>query len=108
MKISSKEITEDTKKNKKQKLSDANSIRNLPDEIFLTVLDCIDFPTLCQIKPVCTFWIEKIAISIESRRGNKAFTTNADLKQRAREYSGPNKVEHAEALLRMYGWPINK
>jgi len=108
MKISSKEITEDTKKNKKQKLSDANSIRNLPDEIFLAVLDYSDFPTLCRVKPVCKFWMEKIGISVEGRRGNKAFTTNADLTQRVREYSGPNKVKFAEALLRMYGWPINK
>mmetsp|Transcript_2226 Transcript_2226/g.3211 ORF Transcript_2226/g.3211 Transcript_2226/m.3211 type:complete len:293 (+) Transcript_2226:113-991(+) len=100
MNVLSKEVTEE-KENKKQLLI-------LPDEIFFTILDCIDFPFLCRIKPVCKWWMATIENVINARKGNKPFTTNAELRQRVREYCYEDKKRYADKLLRIYGWPINK
>jgi len=76
--------------------------KDLPDDTILVVFGFTQFPTLCQVKPVCKWWLQSVDNGIALRLGKKQFLSRDELLKAVGKYYN-DKRKFSEVLATTYG-----
>jgi surface protein len=79
----------------------------LPDDLLLPILSHLDVKTLIEKKEVCRSWRHTCTQAINAKP-TKAFSTNEELCEAVKKYTGQCSPQEAEEFAQTYGYPINQ